>query len=332
MSDALCPLCGETSEQDFLPHMLHLPNGDKSFGRRRCNGCRVIYCDPMPDQVEIEYVYKHFYDYAWYLKNRFFKKLQSWHRYHRLKKIFNDKKFGWKPGAILDIGSGHGWFLDAALKDGWSAFGIDRLDDDEVRRMHLRGIEVETRPLEDVRYTAGSFDLITLWHVLEHIVDPRQALQRVERLLKPGGYCVIAVPNRDSVTFSDVGAQWGWLQEPFVHVWTFAAGTLRLVMPAGIEIVEVTSRDTWDQQRFQYSTLFRWYNRYVLYAIRLPRKLAHALKCDQLFILLDALHNFCYWGSLALSYAVYSALRRFFFGRYERDLRANELMVILRKA
>lgn len=100
-----------------------------------------------------------------------------------------------RRGRVLDIGCAWGFFLAQCKERGWDAKGVDlsRVQTDYARRRF--GLDVFTGPLHDARFPAGHFDVVTLWHVFEHIHDPLSTLVEIRRILKPGGVVVIAVPT-----------------------------------------------------------------------------------------------------------------------------------------
>jgi 2-polyprenyl-3-methyl-5-hydroxy-6-metoxy-1,4-benzoquinol methylase len=87
---------------------------------------------------------------------------------------------------VLDIGTASGAFLDAATKYGYDAWGLEpsMLRVDMGKR---RGLQIEQGVIENHSFAPASFDMATLWDVIEHIPDPAAALRHVHALLKPGG-------------------------------------------------------------------------------------------------------------------------------------------------
>jgi len=98
-------------------------------------------------------------------------------------------------GRILDIGCAWGFFLDRCKQRGWEVYGVElsHVEADYARRRF--GIEVFNGALGDARFPDRHFDVVTLWHVFEHMHDPLATLAEIRRILKPGGVVVIAVPT-----------------------------------------------------------------------------------------------------------------------------------------
>lgn len=118
-----------------------------------------------------------------------------------------------KRGRVLDIGCGNGNFLEHARRVGWQTVGleVDPISSEIARR---RGFEVISRLLEDATFPAESFDVVTMSHVIEHLPDPRRTLEECRRILKPGGWLVMATPNTGSLGHARFGRDWLGLDAP----------------------------------------------------------------------------------------------------------------------
>jgi 2-polyprenyl-3-methyl-5-hydroxy-6-metoxy-1,4-benzoquinol methylase len=118
---------------------------------------------------------------------------------------------------LLDVGAGTGDFLNTCKKKGWKTIGIEPNKD--ARKMALEnGIQLE----EDFfSLQANSFDVITLWHVLEHVVHLYEYLEQLKKLLKPNGVLLIAVPNYKSYDASYYKEYWAAFDVPR-HLWHFS--------------------------------------------------------------------------------------------------------------
>jgi len=102
----------------------------------------------------------------------------------------------------------------------------------------------------DIDFSDKRFDIITLWHSLEHFIDPGAVLERVRQLLTDDGVLIIAVPNLScrGVALKDI--EWVWIQQPFVHIWHWTPTSLsRLVVQNAFEIRHLFTGDTWDANR-----------------------------------------------------------------------------------
>lgn len=120
-------------------------------------------------------------------------------------------------GQVLDIGAGTGDFLIVLKNNGWSITGVEpnnKAKDIAV----LKGVNfasaTDTLP-------NNSFDLITMWHVLEHVVDVEKQIAELKRLLKPNGTILVAVPNFNSYDANYYGGYWAAFDVPR-HLWHFS--------------------------------------------------------------------------------------------------------------
>jgi 2-polyprenyl-3-methyl-5-hydroxy-6-metoxy-1,4-benzoquinol methylase len=132
------------------------------------------------------------------------------------------------PGAgrLLDFGCGGGSFLKTMADRGWEVTGLDASESavQHVRdRLGLSAL-VGTLPHSDLR--PGSFDVVTMWHSLEHVHRPLTLLREAYRLLVPGGKLIVATPNIRSLPYCAFGTSWFGLDLPR-HLTHFAPETLR---------------------------------------------------------------------------------------------------------
>lgn len=127
-------------------------------------------------------------------------------------------------GKILDIGAGTGEFLSVAKNDGWQIIGVE--PSDRAKSIAIKkGISFveQTSELEN-----HSFDVISMWHVLEHVPDLDQQIKELKRLLKPTGTLIIAVPNFKSFDAKHYGKFWAAFDVP-IHFWHFSKTAIKLL-------------------------------------------------------------------------------------------------------
>ena len=98
-------------------------------------------------------------------------------------------------GRVLDVGCGRGLLLREFQRRGWDVRGTEMSETAARYPREVLKLRVDVGSLEDLALPAGHFDAVTLWHVLEHIPDPRVVLAEVQRVLKPGGALFVGVPN-----------------------------------------------------------------------------------------------------------------------------------------
>ena len=122
-----------------------------------------------------------------------------------------------KPTKILDIGAGTGDFLATAKKAGWQTTGIE--PSDKAKNISISKGVTFAENLESV--DSHSFDVITMWHVLEHVPDLENQIKTLKRLVKPNGTIIIAVPNYKSFDAKYYGEFWAAYDVPR-HLWHFS--------------------------------------------------------------------------------------------------------------
>jgi 2-polyprenyl-3-methyl-5-hydroxy-6-metoxy-1,4-benzoquinol methylase len=127
-------------------------------------------------------------------------------------------------GRILDIGAGTGDFLSVAKNDGWQTIGVEPSGKAKAIAKN-KGVSFveETRELEN-----HSFDVISMWHVLEHVPDLDKQIKELKQLLKPTGTLIIAVPNFKSFDAKHYGKFWAAYDVP-IHFWHFSKTAIKLL-------------------------------------------------------------------------------------------------------
>lgn len=248
-----CSICRSTDQTLLFEKTLectewHL-NG-VPYNYRRCNKCLFIQSDPIPGEKELADYYQEQYAYDWFQKNIFYKKLQAKHRAFKIRKYLKGRS------RVLDFGCGHGYFVQELAQKHFHSFGFD-IGSDKIKQ-HNNG-KITNRP-QLSEYDERGFDIITLWHVLEHMRDQSAILDDLKQRLNPGGKLIIAVPNTNSLAFKLVGQKWGWLQQPYVHINHYNSNNLRLLLEQhGFTISAVTTTDTWDQNIYDLLISYLFY-------------------------------------------------------------------------
>lgn len=151
-----------------------------------------------------------------------------------------------RPGRLLDVGGGVGTFCAAAARRGWSPTLVEPVSE-AVAHARARGIPSVVGGVADLDSAGGPFDVAALVHVLEHLPEARDALERVRDVLRPGGLLLVEVPNFGSVCRRASGDRWyHWRLGQHVHF--FTRRTLRrLLRAAGFEVLSArTMVLAWD--------------------------------------------------------------------------------------
>jgi 2-polyprenyl-3-methyl-5-hydroxy-6-metoxy-1,4-benzoquinol methylase len=139
-------------------------------------------------------------------------------------------------GRLLDFGCGGGSYLERMHRRGWQVTGVD-VSLSAIQRIRSElGLDALAGTLPHPELEPASFDVITMWHSLEHVHEPLTVLREAHRLLVPGGKLLVAVPNIDSLPFRWFGSAWYGLDLPR-HLTHFTPATLRqMLQEAGFRI------------------------------------------------------------------------------------------------
>jgi 2-polyprenyl-3-methyl-5-hydroxy-6-metoxy-1,4-benzoquinol methylase len=133
---------------------------------------------------------------------------------------------GARRGRVLDVGCGRGLLLEAFRRRGWEVQGTELTDQAARYARQVAGVPVETGRLEEIGFPEAHFDAVTMWHVLEHVHDPRVVLTEVSRILKPGGVLLVGVPNFSGFEARLFKDKWFHLDVPR-HVTHLTKATLK---------------------------------------------------------------------------------------------------------
>ncbi|MEJ2125072.1 MAG: class I SAM-dependent methyltransferase [Alphaproteobacteria bacterium] len=153
------------------------------------------------------------------------------------------------PGSkVLDIGTAGGAFLDAAEAYGYDAWGMEP-SQYLVNKGKERGVKIKQGVIEKHSFELGSFDMVCLWDVLEHIPEPREALAHIRKLLKPDGILLINYPDIDTWQARLAGKRFWWLLS--VHLQHFSPATVRnICQHSGFEVFHLAPY--WQTLEFGY--------------------------------------------------------------------------------
>jgi GT2 family glycosyltransferase/SAM-dependent methyltransferase len=231
-----CPVCGSQASRLLFAgwdHSFGLPG---RFPVRRCAVCGTAYLAERPVDLAPYYPadrYSGFQGAAAKAPSAPGRRIGLGRRGRLLQSL--------KPagGALLDVGCGGGDFLAAMQAiPGWQLAGLEPSPPAAVYAREVRKLDVLRGELPQPALDDRSFDVITLWHVLEHVPDPAAALREVRRLLRPEGLLILAVPVADSWEARAFGANWAGYDVPR-HMLTFTRASLeRLLTQAGYEPTE----------------------------------------------------------------------------------------------
>jgi SAM-dependent methyltransferase len=236
-----CYLCGSAEATDFLSAQDDYTGRPGTFRFVTCARCGLRYQRP---RLSLDAV-KEFYDDSylahrqrtdWGVLTGFFEWVMD--RHDRQKDALVRRWLSLGPDSeVLDVGCAAGTFLQRLrTRYGARVAGVDFKD--LSAHPSLAGVEFHCGLFYEQPLSRDRFDLVTMWHFLEHDYEPLRTLATARRVLKPGGRLVIEVPRLDSLTFRLFGRRWPGVQAPQHTVLYDRDALLRAVRQAGLEVVE----------------------------------------------------------------------------------------------
>jgi 2-polyprenyl-3-methyl-5-hydroxy-6-metoxy-1,4-benzoquinol methylase len=145
-----------------------------------------------------------------------------------------------RTGNLLDVGCGYGFFPAAMKNRGWTASGIEISATGRRYAQQHFGLTIYGKPLTDVHFAEHSFDVVTLFYVIEHLLNPVAVLQEVRRILKPGGIVLLRWPNTTPIIklLGRAAHHFDLYHTPY-HLHDFSPATMRrLLLKTGFIHIE----------------------------------------------------------------------------------------------
>jgi 2-polyprenyl-3-methyl-5-hydroxy-6-metoxy-1,4-benzoquinol methylase len=234
-----CPLCGSAEINDVLIAKDNTVSGEE-FHIMECGYCSLRFTQEVPDSISIAPYYKA-EDYISHtntskgLVNRVYQFVRKRTMVKKRKLI--GKYTGIKKGSLLDVGSGTGSFAHYMKQNEWQVTGLEPDEDARKVAAQLYNLELEhTKELFQLK--PGSFDAITLWHVLEHVHDLHAYVRQLKILLNEKGKLFIAVPNYTSADAMIHGRYWAAYDVPR-HLYHFSPKAMNVLMEKnGLKIIK----------------------------------------------------------------------------------------------
>lgn len=233
-----CPLCkGAAREVIFAK---------RGFDLVRCGSCNLAYIGKPPTEEELQKLYSFESGY----QNDSADANSDETKFHtKVARIcYNVLNRHKRHGKLLDVGCSAGFFLKEAHANGWDSHGIEYSADTAKLAAKIPGLKIKSGRLEDAKYEANSFDVVTLWDVIEHVPDPLHTMQSVRQVLRDDGLVAISTPNIDGL-FPQLSYRVAkqldyWPHpEPPHHLSQFSGQTLGLLLArAGFEIVSTETK------------------------------------------------------------------------------------------
>jgi 2-polyprenyl-3-methyl-5-hydroxy-6-metoxy-1,4-benzoquinol methylase len=213
----ICDICGQKKTKILFPvvdrsyartytkkipgNKLEIPD----FNMVKCRACGHMYISPMPEQSFLDAFYTQYLglepDTDFY-KDHFQTDYRNFEFSQKMKarcKKIRAIMAGDRPLRLCDVGCGTGVFLHIAKRYGFSVWGVEinkELADFAKKNF---SVDVSCGRLEEIKFPSESFDVISLWDLIEHIAQPSRLLKEINRILKRGGLVAIETPNIDSL-------------------------------------------------------------------------------------------------------------------------------------
>lgn len=242
-----CVNCGHRTFTKVLD-AYDFDSGEKHFALEKCENCQLVRSSPVLNEAELS----SYYDIGYYgsSSKKFHTLLETWTIWsnnrlaNKILSITGLKNSGSnEPPRILDIGCGRANLLKAFNRMGCKCYGIERSDFPEDPE--LNDITLYKQELTKIQFEVASFDVIVIWHVLEHLTNPSVILKDINKLLKPTGSLIVAVPNFGGLQSRLFGKYWFHLDLPR-HTYHFDRRSLTFALANSnlqIESIETSCID-----------------------------------------------------------------------------------------
>ena len=223
-----CPVCGSENSELYLKTKDYFLTGEE-FDLFQCKSCSFIFTYPVPPPDQI-FTY---YDSPEYVsheikKSSFFDRVYALARKRNIRYKYGVVSRFKSSGKILDVGCGTGELLKYFKDKGWQTSGIEPVE--KARSFAINEYSLDVFDEKQLHlFDTQTFDVITLWHVLEHVYDLNGRIEELKRLLKSDGVLIIAVPNINSYDASFYGKHWGALDVPR-HLYHFNQETMSALL------------------------------------------------------------------------------------------------------
>ncbi len=234
MPPVVCPIC----RHDNCPVTVSKVR-ESRFDVRACPACQIEFLHPQPTWEEIQKIYSSDYYASWDMKkgeNHETARMKRLTFARRLSEIRNHVQ----EGAVLDIGTATGFFLDEVVKDPkFEAYGVELSPYAGALAQQKFGPErIHVGTVDSAPFPDGFFSVTAMSDLLEHVQDPLTTLRRVHKLLRVGGIALIMTPDATSPSRRAMGARWPHFK--LEHLFYFSPRSIGiLAKEAGFEVASL---------------------------------------------------------------------------------------------
>jgi len=227
-----CPVCGTEISRVLLRsenrHGRFIQEPYTEFNVYQCTVCGLV---GLPDVETDELYYKQYYPHGYHAQTPPSLLGRAWNVFSSFltnRKVNIIKRYTPLPCSLLDVGCGNGGFLKYLDRHLFDAHGLEPVKE-AVEAANQAGLQVAQGNILKDSLAPEHYDVVTLWHVFEHIKDPVAALNRIHAILRPGGIVVMSMPNTRSLAFRLGGDQWFHLDSPR-HLWLYNETNINTIL------------------------------------------------------------------------------------------------------
>jgi len=224
-----------------------------SYEILKCDSCGLGITSPFPSEEDVTHTNEETYQvdkriHTYLSRQKYFEKIYRKH-------ISLIKKYK-VEGELLDVGCNIGLFLKVARDEGFDVKGVELNKTCAVYGEKHFDLDIRSEFLQDVAFPEKSFDVITLFDVLEHVADLQGFTSELKRILKDDGLLVLQSPNFDSLIAKITESKWNWLTPPD-HLYHFTPRAIKQLLEEKGFLVR--NLDTWEPpDEFATNTLSRY--------------------------------------------------------------------------
>ncbi|MEA5405850.1 class I SAM-dependent methyltransferase [Arcicella sp. DC2W] len=220
-----CPICQQNSFSTFL-NVQDYTVSQETFDIVNCNSCGFKFTNPRPtiDKIGAYYKAESYISHTNTSKGLIAKIYHSVRKYTLKGKLELVNNLFPSKGKLLDVGCGTGMFLNVCKEDGWKVFGIEPDDDARAIAEQINQSTIKNDVISS--FQNEQFDIISLWHVLEHVHQLNETIDWLYERLSNDGSLIIAVPNHESEDAAIYGNKWAAYDVPR-HLYHFSQKTIK---------------------------------------------------------------------------------------------------------
>lgn len=246
-----CPICNTSSLSSFIKTTAQMHSDKEVFNFDQCASCELVFLNPRVSlSVLPEYYTKYYLPYrgakAWGKFEKLVEGSQKKLDLKRVKRVQESQKIA-PESLILDVGCGNPSFLKACQqKLNCQTMGIDFSDEGWKEQVaHFDGLDLRVAEIKDLPQNLQP-DVITMWHYLEHDYTPLENLKYLKSIAKPSTSLIIEIPNFDSSSRKEYGANWAGWHTPR-HISLFSPNNITLLLEkSGWKVSKILTYGTMD--------------------------------------------------------------------------------------